>query len=96
MSNQQEFLAGTDPTDSASAFRISNISPEGDDLRITWMTGSGKTNALQSTSGEDGYSTNTFTDIFIVTNTVGSTTNYLDLGAVTSAPARYYRIRLVP
>jgi DNA/RNA endonuclease G (NUC1) len=95
MNNQQEFLAGTDPNDSASAFRISNISTEGDDLRITWMTGNGKTNALQSASGEDGYSTNTFTDLFIVTNTIDSTTNYLDLGAVTNAPARYYRVRLV-
>jgi len=30
-----------------------------------------------------------------VTNTVGTTTNYLDLGAVTNLPAFYYRIRLV-
>jgi hypothetical protein len=35
-------------------------------------------------------------DIFIVTNTVGSTTNYLDSGAATNKPARYYRVRLVP
>ena len=95
MNNQQEFLAGTDPTDSASVFRIINISTEGDDLRITWMTGSGKTNALQSASGDDVYSTNSFTDIFIVTNTIDSTTNYLDVGGATNAPARYYRVRLV-
>ena len=37
-----------------------------------------------------------FTAIFIVTNTVGTTTNYLDLDAATNVPAFYYRVRLVP
>jgi hypothetical protein len=37
-----------------------------------------------------------FADIFTVTNTVGTTTNYLDIGAATNIPARYYRVRLVP
>ncbi len=27
---------------------------------------------------------------------IGTTTNYLDTGAATNAPARYYRVRLVP
>ena len=36
-----------------------------------------------------------FADVFTVL-TVGSATNYLDVGAVTSAPARYYRVRLGP
>jgi len=26
----------------------------------------------------------------------GSTTNYLDVGATTNKPARFYRVRLVP
>ncbi len=96
-SNLQEFLAGTDPTNSASAFRITSVAPEGNDLHVTWMTGVGKTNALQFTTGDaDGSFTNDFTDLFSVTNTIGSTTNYLDIGAFTNSPARYYRIRLVP
>ena len=98
MSNLQEFLAGTDPTDSASAFRITSVIGTGSDVLVSWMTGIGKTNALQVTAGPPGggYTTNDFTDIFIVTNTVGSTTNYLDTGGATNAPARYYRVRLVP
>ena len=40
--------------------------------------------------------TNNFTDIFTVTNTVGTVTNYLDTGATTNFPSRYYRVRLVP
>lgn len=96
--NLQEFLAGTDPTNSASYFCITNIMSTGDDVLIEWMTGIGKTNALQATAGTDdgSYSTNDFADIFIVTNTVDIITNYLDIGAATNTPARYYRVRLVP
>jgi hypothetical protein len=97
MSNQQEYLAGTDPTNSASAFRISAIAREGNDLRVTWMTGPDKTNALQLAAGDvDGGYSNNFADIFTVTNTVGFSTNYLDVGSATNSPSRYYRVRLVP
>jgi T5SS/PEP-CTERM-associated repeat protein len=94
--NLQEYMAGTDPQDAASAFRITGIAPEGDDLRVTWMMGSGKTNALQAAAGDGGYYTNNFADIFTVTNTIGSVTNYLDVGAATNVPGRFYRVRLVP
>ena len=40
--------------------------------------------------------TNAFASIFTVTNTAGTATNYLDLGAATNVPAFYYRVRLVP
>ena len=98
LSNLQEYLAGTDATNSASAFRITSISPIATNLLVTWTMGSGKTNALQRTGGavNGSYSTNNFTTIFTVTNTVGTTTNYLDIGGATNSPARYYRVRLVP
>jgi hypothetical protein len=97
-SNLQEFLAGTDPTNSASAFRIISITQQGTTNRVTWMMGAGKTNALQATAGGNGgsYSSTDFADIFTVTNTVGSVTNYPDPGGATNKPARYYRARLVP
>ena len=44
----------------------------------------------------DLFATNNFAAIFTVTNTVGTTTNYLDIGAATNVPAFYYRVRLVP
>ena len=95
--NMAEFLAGTDPTNSASAFRIISIARQGQGFRVTWMSGIGTTNVLQVASGDDcgGYSDN-FIDLFGVTNAVGATTNYLDAGAATNFPARYYRVRLVP
>jgi GPI mannosyltransferase 3 len=97
MSNLQEYLAGTDPTKSASAFRITDIHRESNDIRVTWMTGTDKTNALErSTGGLDGSYSNNFTPIFAITNTTGPITNHLDVGAATNFPAFYYRVRLVP
>ena len=96
--NLCEFLSGTDPTNPASSFRITAVATEGNNARVTWMTGVGRTNALQETAGtgDGSYQTNNFADIFTVTNTVGSVTNYLDVGAATNIPSRYYRVRLVP
>ncbi len=98
MSNLQEYLAGTDPTNGASYFHISNVVSTGNDVSVTWMMGPGKTNALQWTTGtgDGSYQTNSFADLFIVTNTIGSVTNYLDAGAATNIPSRFYRVRLVP
>jgi hypothetical protein len=95
--NLQEFQAGTDPTNSASAFRITAIARQDNtNILVTWMTGVGKTNALEKVAGGMGNFTNNFETWFIVTNTVGTTTNYLDVGAIGINPARYYRVRLVP
>ncbi len=94
MSNLQEYLAGTDPTNSASSFRVTSVTRTGNDVAVTWTMGSGKTNAVQFDNGAN-YTTN-FTDLFIVTNTLGTVTNYLDVGGATNTPARYYRVRLVP
>ena len=95
--NLAEFLAGTDPTNSVSVLRITSFSRESNNIRVTWTMGAGRTNALQVTSGTGGsYTTNNFADHFIVTNTVGSTTNFLDVGAATNASTRFYRVRLVP
>jgi hypothetical protein len=98
MSNLQEYLAGTNPTNTASTFRITSVMSTGANLLVTWTMGSGKTNALQVTPGDGSgnFSTNSFADIFTVTNTIGTVTNYLDLGAATNVPSRYYRVRLVP
>jgi pectate lyase len=100
MSNQAEFLAGSDPTNSVSALRIISALPQNNDVVITWQTAGGRTNAVQATMGDGngGYSTN-FTDISGLVVLPGSgelTTNYLDAGGATSVPSRFYRVRLVP
>ena len=93
MSNWAEFLAGTDPRDGASVFRIAAITPQGNDLLITWTMGAGRTNVLQQASSltDPGG----FTDLATVL-TAGSVTNYLDPGAATNGDPRYYRVRLGP
>ena len=94
--NLQEFQAGTNPTNSASFLGITGIVTEGNNIRITWMTGPNKTNALERTAGAAGsFATNNFAAITNII-TVGTVTNYLDVGAATNVPAFYYRVRLVP
>ena len=97
LSNEAEFYSGTDPTNSTSAFQITSLAIVGTGIQVTWQTGLGKTNALERSAGDaTGSFSSNFTAIFTVTNTAGATTNYLDLGAATNAPASYYRVRLVP
>jgi len=98
MSNTNEFLAGTDPTNGVAFLGITSIAQVGANVLVTWVMGSGRTNALQVTTGagDGSYATNSFIDLFTVTNAVCTTTNYLDVGGATNVPTRYYRVRLVP
>ena len=100
MSNTNEFLAGTNPTNSLSGLRILSVVQQTNDVVITWATAGGRTNAVQATAGDGsgGYSTN-FNDIsdsIIMPGSGDATTNYVDVGGATNSPSRYYRIRLVP
>ena len=80
-----------------NAFRIVSVTRQSNDVLISWLMAPGATNALQASTGtiNGSYTTNTFTDIFIVTNntSTGVLTNFLDLGAATNK-SRYYRARL--
>lgn len=90
--NASEWLAA--PFVSLTA-TIQAIAPEGNDIRIAWSTIGGKTNFIQA----GNVSLNNFTNIssaIVCPGTTSATTNYLDAGAVTNFPSRFYRIRLVP
>ena len=98
--NLFKYLAGLDPTNSASIFRFTAISGQGHDILASWTCVGGHNYVLQSTRGVaiGGY-TNSFTDVSptIVVPGVGeSTTNYLDIGGATNSPAFFYRVRLGP
>ena len=92
----QEYHAGTSPTNGTSALRITSVIREADDIRVDWMTGPGRTNALEAADGDGESYPTTFVPIFTVTNTASSVTNYLHLGAATNSASRFYRVRLVP
>jgi hypothetical protein len=94
-SNLQEFLTGTNPTNPASAFRITNVSQTGTSIWITWMSGAGKTNVLQASPNVAGTFSNISPNI-VLAGSGDSTTNCLDVGGATNIPGRYYRVRLVP
>jgi polygalacturonase len=100
VSNTNEFLTGTNPTNSASAFQILLIARSTNDVVITWQTAGGHTNAVQATAGNSsGSYTANFTDLsspMVIVGPGDQTTNYTDAGGATNNPARYYRIRLAP
>jgi hypothetical protein len=99
LSNLQEFLAGTDPTNSASSVRITSMQAIGNDLRIAWSVVTGKTYAVElATNTVDGSYVNAFANLATVAVSASPSiteTNYLDTGAVTNGVTRYYRIRLI-
>jgi PKD repeat protein len=102
ISNTNQFLLGLNPTDPTSVFRILSAVQQNPDVVITWAAGGGRTNAVQATSGdENGNYTTNFVDIttpphVIISGSGDATNNYTDVGGATNAPARFYRVRLVP
>jgi autotransporter-associated beta strand protein len=100
MNNMAEFLAGTDPTSSASAFQITSLDRQGNNLVIAWKTAGPRTNAVQAApgTGNGSFATNNFQDVgawIILNNSGDTTTNFTEAGGATNTPSRYYRIRLV-
>jgi hypothetical protein len=95
LTDLQEYLAGTNPTNAASSFHVLSIMPTNDDVLIVWQTADGHTNVVQAASDLSG-SYSTISPNIVVTGNGDTTTNYLDVGAATNTTPRYYRVRLVP
>ncbi len=80
-------------------FQINSVAAQGNDLLVTWNMPHGCTGIVQATSGDiEGSYSNTCSDVSAPVFVPGNsffTTNYLDLGAVTNSPSRFYRIHLV-
>jgi hypothetical protein len=100
LDNNAEFLAGTDPTSSASGLRIISTKTSGNDMVVTWTTAGGRTNIVQVNAGDgSGAYTNDFTDLsgeIVIAGSGDQTTNYTDSGGATNGPSRFYRVRLAP
>jgi hypothetical protein len=87
------------PAPAPGLFNVTSITPQGNDILITWQTVGGETNVVQVATGSSGSYTSNFTDLSPIIIPKGgdfTTTNYLDVGGATNAPNRYYRVRLVP
>ena len=86
-SNDQEYRAGTDPADPASAFRIASLTA----TDLVWSAVFGKTYALE-VSGDQGASWNGWT-------TNAAPTNFPESLVQAPRPAvssGWYRVRIVP
>jgi hypothetical protein len=97
--NLQEYQTGTDPTNSASAFRIIEIAAEDEDILLMWTAVGGKRYVLQTSTGYSGGFSNDFVDLnpaIVATGTGDTEVSVLHLGAATNAPTRFYRVRLLP
>ncbi|MGC3957108.1 MAG: hypothetical protein QM813_03820 [Verrucomicrobiota bacterium] len=74
-------------------YQITSVVPEGNNLRVTWLTAGGRTNQVQAANSVNGTYTNASLNVRIPG--VGLvTTNYLDLGGATN-PTRFYRLKSV-
>lgn len=72
-------------------FRLTSIETVGADLRVHWVTLSGRTNVLQSSEFATGPFTN-LSDLILTEGSGETSTNFTDAGGTTSAPARFYRV----
>ncbi len=94
-SNIQEYLAGTNPTNSASYLRLTSLQIQSNGARLTWTTVGGKKYVVQTNPAPD----NAFADFSPVMTMPGgaeSLTDFLDSDGTTNRSARFYRIRVVP
>lgn len=95
MSNYQEYLAGTNPTNRVSCLRITALSETGNGVAVNWTTVGGKSYVIQTNSATGG-GFGDLSPVIAVPGTGESVTNYLDQTALTNWPPRFYRVRLAP
>ena len=97
-SNATETLAGTDPLNANSAFRILSAAVANENVQVAWTTVGGHSYVLQVATNLTGSLTTNFGDLGPVISVGGAnegTTNYLHVGGGTNR-AGYYRVRLAP
>jgi len=92
VSNLEEYLAGTDPRNSTSVFRITRLNRFGNDLVLSFLGGTGKTYSIERATNLPSVAWLTVTNVESGTNGSVTVTNFG--GAPT--PRGFYRLRLVP
>jgi hypothetical protein len=92
--NMNEFLAGTNPRNSASVFRVLSVAPQGKDLLVTWQTAGGHTNVLQSSGSLVNGSFSDTSPAIVIPGIGDATNSYLETGAALNGSNGFYRVRL--
>ena len=75
--------------------QITSIVREGNDVRITWTTWGGRGYVLQASSVVNSNNFSDVSPVITMPGTSNTNTNYLEFGTA-NAPARFYRIRIIP
>jgi len=88
-SDSVELLAGTNPNDPNSYFRIVNANVNSEGFHVEWAAVSGKTYRVQYRNDMDG----SWSNLLDVTATTTGLTNIVDTAAP-SLPRRFYRVLL--
>ena len=95
MSNREEYLAGTKPTNAASCLTITSLALTNGNVRVRWSAVGGKAYVVQTNSGL-GSAFSDASPVITIPGTAETVTNYFDPGAATNGQARFYRVRLAP
>jgi hypothetical protein len=91
MSNLAEYRAGTDPNDSNSVFRFTEITPVQGGIRLGWLSANYKAYSLQRSSDPSGI----YLDIQTGITAAAPISTWLDATALSPGPY-FYRLRLEP
>jgi hypothetical protein len=94
VSNYAGIVTTTDGLFTVNPFQITDVAIQTNDVLITWTTTGGQTNVVQATTDFTKGFTNITANIF-VNGTGAVSTNFLDHGAVTNWPDRFYRVQVV-
>jgi len=92
LSNYHEFLAGTNPTNAASLFKVVGAARTASDIAVTWTAVGGHSYVVQRATNAAG----SFLDLSPVLSEAGtgeSIKTYTDIGGATNN-ATFYRVRL--
>ena len=90
MSNSNEWIAGTDPSDPASVFRITNVVPTGANMNVTFTTVLGRNYTLESSN--DLFTWTPIGGGFVGTGSPIAT----PVGPITGFPKLFVRVRVAP
>jgi T5SS/PEP-CTERM-associated repeat protein len=94
--NVDEFNAGTNPTIGTSLLEAVAISPEGDDVRVTWTTANGRDYVLEAATNSASGPYSAVSSVIPGPPSGESTTNHLDVGGALGSPAKGYRVTVEP
>lgn len=90
LNNAGEDLAGTNPFDANSLFRVTAVARGQGGTTVTWSSVAGRRYQLESASSPTG----TYSAVGTVQTASGSVTSVVDTNA--TGPAIFYRVRIVP